>query len=120
MTVLGHLVTLSFVHRPSCITSSAARWRLLVGLFDGFNTRFDNGDVLFVPWRTLKGIQLGGNADFPSEHSSDFTPNPPRGTTDPRVHENMAVLGGRCPCFEMVKEGFLGAQNLDRPRWETC
>ena len=86
---------------------------------EGLNALFDLDDLFLGPSFSLKGVNLGCDADFSSQHTSDFSTHPAWRATDPRVHEDMTVFGRRCAGLEMVEEGLLSPKNLNRPRGQA-
>ena len=95
-------------------TSATGRW-LLVGFEEVVHALLYLCHLFLAPSLALKGVDFGSNADFSGQHSSDFSSNPSRGPADPRVHENMTVLGRGCTRFEVMEERLLRPEDLYRP-----
>ena len=85
-----------------------------------FNALFNLGHLCFAPGLALKSVNLRSDADFSSQHASDFTSDPTRRTADPRVHEDMTVLWRRCTGLEVVEERLLRPEDLDGRRRVLC
>ena len=57
--------------------SASRRW-LLVGFPQRLHAGLNLGDLGFTPSLTFKGVDFGGDADFPSQHTGNFPTHPSR------------------------------------------
>jgi hypothetical protein len=71
--------TLASLLSSAHVCNPSAPWRwLFVGLSNGLNAFLHLDDIVLGPSRSLKGVNLGSDADFSSEHTSDFPSHPAR------------------------------------------
>tara|TARA_S200000501_G_scaffold365477_1_gene398974 strand:- start:8 stop:454 length:447 start_codon:yes stop_codon:yes gene_type:complete len=106
--------TLASLLSSAHVCNPSAPWRwLFVGLSNGLNALLHLDDVILGPSRSLKGINLGSDADFSSHHTSDFPSHPARGAADPRVHEDMTVFGRGRAGFQVVEKGLFSPKDLN-------